>query len=745
MHNYTNKPDPIYSPQSQHVEYQVDLRDYLNPISERKWQIAIITILVLAIFTSYAFLAVPIYSTDALLQLEEKKSAISALDDISSMFAAETTQAVTEIEVIKSRNVIGKVIKQLKLDIVATPHYLPVVGPILSRIHEVYSSQPLAEPLWGMSQFAWGGEHIRVEQLTVPAKYEDKEFKLVAGENGHYQFYTPEGKLLLEGVVGKEATSNSVTIFVSELHARKGTEFTVIKSSHLTSAYELRQVLKIRETGGIGTGILQITLEGSDPVKITEIVNTIADFYVRQDIERKSKEAEKTLVFLNSQLPTLKKNLEKTEMALNKHRLKYGSIDLELENKTLLAKLAEIDKQMSTWEIMRIDFKSRYTPSHEKMQALETMVNKLNSERDLIGKRLKTLPKATLDTLRVMRDLKVANELYLLVLNKAQEVKMVKAGIISNMRIVDPAVVPNIPTKPKKALFVVLGLSVGLFMGVLFAFVRKGLHTLIDDPDIIERQLGLPVYAIIPHSRKQTRLKVGKKTKLGDSKLLAERYFDEPAVESLRSLGTSIQFTLMEADNNIIAISSTIASAGKSFVSGNVSYLLGNMGKRVLVIDCDLRKGILHNYFGQTRSPGLSEVIRGELELTEVIYTISDTETETSGVSFIPTGKLPTNPSNVLANERFKEILDTVSKQFDIVIIDTPPTIVGDVLIMGRLAGTHFLVVRAGRHTVRELEVAIKRFNQVGSKIQGFIFNDAQHKKMHDYGYYGYGNYKKYA
>ncbi|MEN8220694.1 MAG: polysaccharide biosynthesis tyrosine autokinase [Pseudomonadota bacterium] len=746
-----NKPEhPATVPMLKRREEEIDFSVYWAAIAERKWFITLIILLVLGVAVFYTLVATPVYQTDAMLQLETQKSATSGLDDLSQLLLGENGKALAELEIIRSRQILGKVVEKLKLDISAKPHYFPIIGAAFVRYYKKSAGdntdKPM-EPLWELSQFAWGGEKIEIASLTVSPIYENQALKLIAGENNRYQLYDAEDNLLLKGTVGKRAVAKArlkkvVEIVVAELQARPGTEFIVTKQSHSLTVLKLQEQLKASEKS-MKTGILQLSLEGSEPDKITKILNTIAQVYVQQNIERKLQEVGNMLAFVNSQLPTIKANLEAAEAKLRTHYKKYGTVNVELETRTLLSQLAELEKRISSLELVEVQYKRQYTRENPHLIAFEKQLNQLKNERTLFTKRISQLPKAEMNLVKVMRDVEIAREVYSLLLNKAQEFKIAKAGITGNVYIVDPAIIPTEKIKPKKRLIIGAALILGLFFGVFIALLRKAMQVGIDSADIIEQRLNLPVYAIVPHSEKQIKLAKRRKKVAAKPQVLALEDPGELAIEGLRSLRTNLQFALIGTQRPIITITGPTPNIGKSFISVNLAYIMANTDKRVFLIDGDMRKGHLHQFLGREISPGLSEVISGECELEAAIHHISDnTGDKEISISFLSGGTRPPNPSELLMHERFQNLLETVSKQFDIIIIDTPPTIgMTDATIIGRLAGdTNFMVVRAEQQMLEEVELSLKLFEKASAKITGVIFNDVSPRSG-----YGYSNYYKYG
>lgn len=710
---------------------ELTINDVLAPIIESRWLIASIVALFLLLGIAHVMTAQPIYQADALLQVEETSIGLDV--DLSDLFQGEA-EVSAEMEILKSRMVLGQVVDKLKLDYVSRPVRFPVLGGISARMGD--SDQPKS-PWFGLTKYAWGNEVIRVETFDVPRNYLGEVFTLVAGENGSYRLYDKEELLLIEGQVAEPeqvtlADDEPISLFVSELKARPGTHFELIRKPRLDAIDALRGSLLLTELGE-ESRILRISLTGANPETITTILKETANTYVRQNGERKSAEAEKSLAFLEDQLPVLKEQLENAEATLNSYRLKQGSVDLPMETQAILDKIVDIEAQISQLDRERKELLLRFTPRHPRLVALDTQIASLKGDLQSVNGKVKNLPDTQQEILRLSRDVQVNTELYTELLNKAQELRVVKAGTVGNVRIVDHAETPFRPVKPKKQLLMALYTLLGILVSVGVALLRKALLGRVEDPDVVEKQLGLPVYAMIPHSKKQDKLN---KEKHSTSSALAYLDSEDIAIESLRSLRTSLHFVLLEAKSNVIMITGPRERVGKSFITANLGALLASSNKRVLVVDGDLRKGHLNDYFGAEQIGGLSDLIAGVIELKQAIQ-----ETGINNLSIISRGTAPPTPAELLMHERFQYVMKEVSGLFDYVIVDSPPVLtVTDAAIVGRLANVTLLVLKSGEHPLREIEQSAKRLKQAGVNLRGAIFNDMKLVSN----YYGYERYYGY-
>ena len=713
-------------------EQEPTLGDYLSTLREYRSFIAIVASAVLGLGILYLFLAAPIYRSDVVVQVEEKSKGMAGLDDLSSMFS-EKTPADTEIEIIRSRSLVGAVVDQLGLTVAARPRSFPIVGSAIARRHE--AEEGVSSPVLGLSGYAWGGERITIGRLEVPGRLLDEELRLLVLEAGRFELRGPEQQLLASGEVGKAAGAGvgaaRTELFVSELTARPGTQFRVSKRRRDDVIDDLQRELRISEKGK-KTGIIIVALEGKDPVRTAAVLDAISTTYLRQNVERKSAEAAKTLEFLETQLPLLKSNLDSAESAFNKYQLKKGSVDLSAETQALLERTVEIEKALSEMDLQRTELRQKFTDSHRTLVALKQKGDQLRAERAAMNVRMKGLPEQELESARFTRDVKVANELYFLLLNKAQELRVMKSGTIGNVRILDSAVVPYEPASPKKLPVVALAAVLGLAAGVGLAFARKAIDQGVDDPEAIEAATGLSIYASVPHSDREAEL--ARRRRPGQSQqVLAAVDPQDLSIESLRSLRTSLQFALAQARNNVVSIGGPSPAVGKSFLSVNLAHVLASTGQRILLVDADLRRGHLHRYFGGERGPGVSELVSGQASVTDVTR-----RTEWENLEFVATGKRPPNPSELVGSQRFQAFLAEASGKYDLVIVDTPPILaVTDAALIGRHAGVNLLVLRSGRHPMREIAVALKRLAHSGVTVHGAVMNDVSASQGR-YGSYGY-------
>ncbi|MER2542445.1 MAG: polysaccharide biosynthesis tyrosine autokinase, partial [Candidatus Accumulibacter phosphatis] len=481
------------------------------------------------------------------------------------------------------------------------------------------------------------------------------------------------------------------------------------------------------------SGVLELSLLGQDPAEIGLVLDDIQNTYVRQNVERRSAEAEKTLKFLETQLPALKTQLDSAEAAYNNYRQSRGSLDLNLETQAILKSLVDVENAAVLLKQERDELRQHFKPEHPRIEAMENKLQRLNERRKQFDAEVARLPDTQQTVLRLARDVEVSNRLYTELLNTAQQLRVSKAGTVGDVRVIDVAAVARKPVGAGPVAILSIALLLGLLVSMLVIWVLRSLRVVVEDPEIIESQLGLPVYATVPHSKAEVELH--RHGRGGTGGLLAVVDPEEDAVESLRGLRTTLHFALLDAQRNSLLITGSSPGLGKSFVSKNLGAVLAQLDKRVVIVDADLRRGHLHKEFGIERAPGLSEYVAGQASLEEILK-----PTVLPKLRVVATGQIPPNPSELLMHPRFEGLLAELAANFDTVIVDAPPVLaVSDAAIIGRHVGATLMIARAGKHPIRELEQAVKRLNQAGVQVKGFVFNDLNvSRQNYRYGYKGY-------
>lgn len=721
-----------------------NLLDLWYNVLDFKWVALTIVAVALSGGLLYAMVATPIYSADVLLQVETKQAGgLAALEDVSGVLAAGGSNVTGELEIIRSRTVIESVAQTLGLEQSITPQYFPVFGRWLASRHEV--AQGLAEPFMGINKYAWGGEQLKLAQFSVPAEFTDQAFIAVKGEGSTFSLYSPFEELLSQGTVGQPLTfkigygSGSITI--SQFEANPGMQANVVRRHPLSLHNGLVVPLSAGEVGR-NSSMIRVSYLSPDPAFAVQFLNELANSYLRQNVERKGQEAEQQLVFLDQQLPSIKEQLRKAEDALNVFVQSKGTIDPTLDTERILTQDVALETKKVELNLERERLLQRFQPGHPLIQAIDDQLAQLRGVRGNVASQAQALPEVQQEYLRLRRDVEVSQALYTSLLNSAQQLKVAKAGTVGNVAIVDYAQQSKHAVKPKRAQIVVMASLAGLLLGILAAQALSMLRSAVRDPSKLEQATGLSVYSIVPLSQQQTTAEKGLRRRTDKVGLLAVSAPNDPSIEALRSFRTGLQFATIDSPNKRVLITGPVPEIGKSFVSANFAAIMAQAGKRVLLIDGDMRKGTLSRYFiqeerGDAKHLGLSDVVAGTVAFEKALI-----KTELEGLHVLVSGSVPPNPSELLLHPNFIALLEKADVEYDYVIIDSPPVLlVSDASVMGQHCSATFIVARYGASNVRQVSDSQKRLAQAGVRVNGLIFNGfIANRSGYYYGYgYGYG------
>lgn len=712
--------------QTANTEDTIDLKELFFSLIAQWKLIALCIILSLICALLYLRTTPDTYAVDAMVQVEDSKGTSAALlGDLSSMIE-QKSPAQAEIEILKSRLVLGEVINHLNLNIRISGTEDSFWNRLMAK-HEYSTEYSKKSVLFKDNQNSFD-----VRQFDIPLYFQDKNL-ILSFQEGKYSLTDEKTEQVVFSAPLNQISKSSseyglwkVGVFSQD---RFDAAYNIQKQSLPAAMQTLTASYSVAEKGKL-TGVLGLNYEGEDKKHITQVLNAILTAYSQQNIERRSAETAQTLKFLEDQLPELKQQLDVAEREFNRFRQQYNTVDVTKESELYLTQSITLETQKAELEQRVAEASAKYTGEHPMMQQMNAQLSAINQKIAELNGTLKRLPELQRQYLQFFREVEVKQQLYTGLLNSYQQLRIAKAGEIGNVRIVDTAVEPIEPIKPKKLQILILAIFLGGFLGTLLALLRNMTRSGIKDAAQIENELDLPVYATVPRSViQESRIKLLKKKK--NIPILAVKDSSDIAIESLRSMRTAIHFALMNANNNVIAISGPAPEIGKSFITTNLATILAQGGKRVLVIDGDMRRGYLHKYFNAEVQPGLAELLNHQNSYADVVQ-----NSTVENLFFVTRGKSPVNPSELLSTDQFKAFLDQASASFDHILIDTPPVLaVTDGIIIAQYAGVNLLVARHGKTQIKELEITVNRFEQANVKVNGVILNDVQKGSAGSYGY----------
>jgi len=668
----------------------------------------------------------PTFRADALLQLEERSGSMALPSSLAALTESDP-RSVTEIEIIRSRMVLGQAVADQNLDWSISAERAPLIGTMIARYRLPVIDTLIPE------RFARPGDLLVLESLTVPPNWLNQPVELLVGEGGAFTLTTPAGTEMA-GMVGQALSDPQAgfLLTIATLNAPAGRVFHISQIDEIRAMAGLRGRLAVAERGR-ASGILEVSLTGSNRQRAAQSLNAIVQAYLRQNISRSAAEAESSLTFIREQLPLAEVSLRDAEAALNDFRQREVTIDLSLETQAILSQVTRIEGELADLQSQEDEIAQRYTPAHPTYRQLLDQRTRLEAQLAALREQVGSLPETQRQVLNLTRSVELAQRIYTELLTRAQEVEVLRASTIGNVRIIDVAAAGVSPISPRKMITLALALILGAGLGTFIVLLRSWLRRGVQDAAALEK-MGLPVFATINYSREADT--AGKRQ--GHMPLLALNSSADLAIEAIRSLRTSLHFGMLDAATPTLTITSSHPGAGKSFMAANLAVVAAEAGSRVLLIDADLRRGQLRRYFNVERNkPGLAEVLAHDVTPDAAVL-----QGPVPNLFFLSTGRYPPNPSELLMRADLDDLVAWCAQNFDLAIFDSPPVLaVTDPVILARRTGATIFVARHDQTSLSEVEASVKSMASAGLRFNGAVLNGFDPRKAKGgYGYgYGYG------
>ncbi|KVU59649.1 capsular biosynthesis protein [Burkholderia ubonensis] len=734
-------------------------------LGDHLWTVAGITAAVVALAGAYVWLASPVYSASAVIRVDtQDRNALGFAPEGQLVVGQKPPRTDAEIGMMQSRSVLDPVLRHFGYDVTVKPHVVPLLGKIA---HKFATPGEPSRPWFGLESYAWGGERIEIESLNVPPRLENKKLHLRTLDNGAFELIDTRGNVLLTGKIGEQVMADGVSILVKRLDARPHTEFDVTAWNGVDALQHFSRNLKVLEKGK-DTGIVQIGFDSDNPEVSANVANAIAEGYVAATITERRANDSKTLDFINNELPRLREELRQAEATLMSYEASAGSLRPTVEAQSYLQGGIDIERQIAMLQLQRTHMLQNFTPDSAPMRNIDQQLAQLNAAKARFDSRFVSMPASERTNADLSRNAKVAESIYVAMVNKAEELTVRRAGTTGDVHIVDSAIRPADPVSPAIPIVMATSVGVGLMLGTLFVFMRNRYLTGVTDSKFIERNMRVPVFGSILYSAQQARLdhamprklpfKSGEDvvhrqpslllpgTRVGGASaeeialpatsqfLLARSFPRDASVEALRGVRTALHLSeIGRSDDGIVVLTGPTPGTGKSFIAANLAVLEAETTKRVLLVDADMRCGCLASFFNKPNAGGLAELLAGSLNIDQAIQAAG-----IPGLSLVSCGKYPNNPSELLMMPGFKTLLEEFKRYFDLVIIDTPPLLaVSDAAIVANCAGTTVLVLRSGTQTEDEIAETVTKLERAGAWIVGAIFNAVplRRSERRNYGY----------
>lgn len=789
--------DTTYLPPETRQEDEIHLREVWNLLVRNAGLIFLVLILVVAGAAAYTFTALPVYRSEVTIRIDEQKSDVPVLDILRSLSTG--SQVATEMEVLRSRTLAEGVVQELGLQLsVVRPRGVARVA-ILNQIHvepwapkASYRLTRRNDGEYTVADAATGAL-LGTVSVTRPAvvpgatftlqpgslDYEEIEVAVgpfestVAGLRSALTVTRPNREAGIVVVRYESADTQLVHLVLNTLARRfiaqrQEVQKTEARSTvaflqeqldtlrvQLTAAEEALQTF--REQGQV------VSLEAEASAQVTQLARLQADRnqldaeraalqQLVDEIEREAARADPDQPSPYRRLisfPSLLTNQAASELLRSLNALDQQKGEL-LQRRTLedpdvvnlSSRIRDLERQLRSVALTYL-------------QGLANQVRSLDQTLARFGRELERIPGKEIQQIRLQRQRQVLEEIYTLLQTRLQEARIAQAVEDPTVRVVDPAVLPPHPVKPRKALTLALALVLGGMLGVGVAFGKEQLDdTVHTKEDIQLASGGAPVLGLIPrirvagngNGRWQARRKAqeaggSSSLDLLEGRLVTGRDPRNPTSEAYRTLRTNITFANPDRPAKTLVFTSPTPQDGKTTTCANLAITLAQQGSRVVLVDADMRRGVLHSVFAKERTPGLSDLLLGRAALEEVLQTVDLGE---SGVlDFIATGTLPPNPAELLGSRRMREFLEKAEGLYELVILDSPPlAVVTDAAVLGTQADGVVLVARASTTEKGAIAYSVEQLRNVRARILGAVLNDVDFRRdgryYSSYGRYGY-------
>lgn len=676
------------------------LAPYANAIS-RSWKmVASFTCVgLLAGIAGYRWVN-PTYTSQVVIQVatEQRRSVPNARQlDMVDLLQSDS-KSETEIELVQTNSVVDPVVRGQHLGFVGKSE------GILRRLQQKDGS-------------------VEIDSLRLPALPDPTRdfWRLVTlSDLDSFAILSPGSEMVLKGRVGSlsqvQVGKDTLAIQVASLQSEPGETFRLAVLEHAEAVDAVQSKIKVSERGR-KTGVIELSFTSGSPEKAQRILNALAASYIERNVEVRAEETRKSIDFLQRQILPVKARLDSLEDILNGYRLKKGTVDIGAEARVALDEQSRIQQQLLALDQQKQELLRLYRPDHPAVAAIDAQRTKLEQALAGSSRQMRSLPLTQQQIQKLNRDIDVNQQLYTSLLNNIQQLQVVMGGQESSARIVDPAERPARPSRKLAYYALLAGILGGFGLGAMVAVSLHLARARIESPADLE-EFGFPVHSQIPESSVENSQR---RTK-GKRPALASLAPDDLAIETLRAVRANLEWGWSNDQARVLAVTGPIPGVGKSFVARNLAVLFAQIGRRVVLVDADLRRGSLHDQIEGQDCPGLAELILGEQPLESLLR-----PTGVPGLLLLGKGMRTSNPSDLLASPRFSSALETLAKHTDVVIVDTSPLLlVSDALHAMSKATQSVIVLEANRHPPREIREVLRRIGPAQINKLGFVLNHCE-------------------
>lgn len=707
-----------------------DIVDLASQLLARKWLLAGVTVAGMGGGWFTGQLPPDEFRATAVAQIDRQTSVQNLPPELIGAASGEAGAGGpglgAQFHVIRSPVVLGPVVDRLNLDWRIEPELFPVVG---------HMAQRRGLPFLGNSdlpRYARGGESAAIERLAVDDTLIGVAATLTVTGDGAFEARLPDGDPVA-GRVGEDVRlADGFSFTLAALDAAPGRVFRLWRDSRRQAINRIRGGVGLNERGS--TGVVDFSFSGTERGVAVAVVNALVEAHREYALARRAAQIDQSVDFIAEQLPAIRASLEDATRALAAFRAETQTVELTLGSRALLDQIVTIEAELEQVSFEKEQLAQRLTPNHPDFRALVARSSRLTERRDAIRQEIARLPDEEQALVRLTERVEWNRQLERQLVTRNEQLRIARAGTVSNVHVLEEAEGAGLTGPNRRRPMILAGLG-GFFAAALLVLGRNALVRAVDNAGDLEAA-GFPVYATIESV-------AGLRRGGPDAPYYAIVRADaaHPATESFRGLRTALQYGLAPAPSRSVMVSSSAPSVGKSFVALNLALVTAQAGKRVLLIDADMRRGRLRRQFPSAPRQGLAELLSGQAALDQVLHHAGGAEP-----FFIGRGRHAPNPVELLAGPRFGTTLAQLAEVFDMVIVDAPPLLaVADGRIVAQHVGLTLLVAQHTRTTIEELRAVQAELRLVEAPIDGIVINQFDVERSR-YGRYGsrYAYYRSY-
>ena len=767
------------------IDGEMNLEKLYRTIIHYKWLIFLLMLVTFSITFLSLYFKPSIYSSSAVLEIKSKAPNSSQNDLILNAFSLRGGgQIDKEIEILKTFSINKEALKKVnfKIRYFKTENYKSI---------EIYDNLPI-----DIGTISILNNTIIGQELVLYPQNENFRIEVKPSlKSKLFDFFSFTPLILL----------NKEQLYpYNQKIENNYFQLTVTKKSNITTplsfiiygddreVYDsvIKDNLDVQQVNP-NAPLIEISFEDTIPKRANDYVNAIANSFIAQSTMAKNEQNSKINNFIDEQLSTMKSTLKASENQLEDYKVSNKIIEPSIEASTYIKKLVDIEVELSeillkerlisnligftkhnenldsiapalmelndrptlqlitslqTLQMEEESLATELTEQHPEMISLQKnmynirkkiLLNIQNLKSNIVQRRvaikkekssyegkIKTLPTKEKKLVNIKRDYQVSSTMYNYLLKKKTENEILMVATLSDYKIIDYAHTQGTPIKPKRLLMLVASIFIGLLVGIILAVLLQGMNHKINSKEELESLIDLSLYGIIPILNKR------------DIKLEVFADSNSHFTESFRSLRSNIQAKNPPVKGNIILLTSTVAGEGKSTLTANLGAVFQMAGYKTLIVNLDLRKPTLHNYFNLKNGKGMSGFLSSKESVHEIVFS-----TEYKNLHLIPSGIIPSNPSELILSDRLPKLLDILKTRYDYIFIDSAPIgLVSDTIHVMKYVDMNLIVFKEGYADKSFIEGIETMIEKNSLKNVGLVLNYSSEHHAKSYGYgYGYG------